>query len=61
MTVTSRMRRKKFLFNVKLHVVELSAVPFVSGILFAKIRTKIRTSDGGKFVDYTNRFVNSDI
>lgn len=44
------MKKKKFKFKVDMCVVELSSVPFVSGILFAKIRLKDE-----KLTDFTNR------
>ncbi|XP_051899939.1 protein FAM102A-like isoform X2 [Pristis pectinata] len=45
-------KRKKFKFLVRLTVVNLSAVPFVNGILFCKIRLL----QGGGFSELTTRF-----
>lgn len=44
-------RKKRYKFNVSLEVDELSSVPFVSGILFAKIRLL----DGGSFNEHSER------
>ncbi|XP_050407120.1 early estrogen-induced gene 1 protein isoform X2 [Patella vulgata] len=44
-------RKKKFKFHVNFMVEEISSVPFVSGILFAKIRLH----DGGNFCEFSNR------
>lgn len=46
-------KKKKFKFDVKFEVEELSYVPFVSGALFAKVRLL----DGGSFTECTNRLV----
>ena len=51
LTELVKMKKKKFKFKVHMCVVELSSVPFVSGILFAKIRLK-----DDKLTDFTNRF-----
>ncbi|XP_059495514.1 early estrogen-induced gene 1 protein-like [Stegostoma tigrinum] len=45
------MKKKKFKFLVSLTLEELSAVPFVNGILFCKIRLL----DGGSFSDLSSR------
>ena len=45
-------RKKRYKFNVSLDVEELSSVPFVSGILFAKIRLL----DGGSFNEQSDRY-----
>jgi hypothetical protein len=45
------MKKKHFKFDVKLEIEELASVPFVSGILFAKVRLLA----GGSFTDFTNR------
>lgn len=42
-------RKKRFKFDVSFDIEGLSMVPFVSGILFAKVRLM----SGGTFVDYT--------
>ena len=47
------MKKKKFKFNVNFELVELSAVPFVNGVLFAKVRLL----DGGKFDQQSPRYV----
>ena len=47
----SVMKKKKFKFGVKLHVKELLSVPFVNGVLFAKVRLM----DGGDFTDMSPR------
>ena len=44
-------RKKRYKFNVSLVVEELSSVPFVSGILFAKLRLL----DGGNFNEQSER------
>ncbi|KAK6194711.1 hypothetical protein SNE40_000294 [Patella caerulea] len=44
-------RKKKYKFHVNFMVEEISSVPFVSGILFAKIRLH----DGGNFCEFSNR------
>jgi hypothetical protein len=44
-------KKKKFKFNVKLDVEGLSSVPFVSGILFAKVHLL----SGGSFIAFTDR------
>jgi hypothetical protein len=44
-------RKKRFRFDVTLEVDELSMVPFVSGVLFAKVRLMT----GGTFTDFTSR------
>ena len=46
-------RKKRYKFNVSLDVEELSSVPFVSGILFAKLRLL----DGGNFNEQSDRWV----
>lgn len=43
------LRKKNFRFEVKLEAEELTAVPFVSGVLFAKIRLL----DGGQKAVWT--------
>ena len=45
------MKKKRFKFLVKVEVEELSSVPFVSGILFIKLRQL----DGGTFVDSSKK------
>ena len=45
------MKKKKFKFLVKFEVEELASVPFISGILFCKIRL----IDGGAFSEYSSR------
>lgn len=45
------MKKKKFKFNVQFTLEELTAVPFVNGMLFCKIRLL----DGGDFVTSSSR------
>ncbi|GFS09159.1 protein FAM102A-like [Elysia marginata] len=44
-------KKKKFKFQVQLSLEELAAVPYVSGVLFAKVRL----NDGGSFTDISPR------
>ena len=44
-------RKKKYKFQVNLEVEELSSVPFVSGVLFAKVKLR----DGGSYVEHSTR------
>lgn len=46
-------RKKKYKFNVTFELEELSSVPFVSGILFVKLRTL----EGGHFSDVSERYL----
>lgn len=48
------LKKKKYKFKVDLVLQELSAVPFVNGILFAKIRLV----DGGTFTESSQKLVN---
>lgn len=45
------MKKKKYKFTVDLCLEELTAVPFVSAVLFAKVRLL----DGGSFSDISSR------
>ncbi|XP_012534517.1 protein FAM102B isoform X2 [Monomorium pharaonis] len=45
------MKKKKYKFSVEVHLEELTAVPFVNAVLFAKLRLL----DGGSFVDHSTR------
>lgn len=45
------MKKKKFKFDVNFKLNELSSVPFVSGVLFAKMRLL----EGGSFTSYSTR------
>ncbi|XP_071558080.1 uncharacterized protein [Temnothorax nylanderi] len=45
------MKKKKYKFSVEVNLEELTAVPFVSAVLFAKLRLL----DGGSFVDHSTR------
>lgn len=45
------MKKKKYKFQVDFCVDELSAVPFVNAVLFAKIRLL----DGGTFTEISSR------
>lgn len=47
------MKKKKYKFNVDLHLEELVEVPFLNVVLFAKIRLL----DGGSFQEISNRWV----
>lgn len=47
------MKKKKYKFSVEVDLEELTAVPFVSAVLFAKLRLL----DGGSFVDHSTRQV----
>jgi len=47
----SFMKKKKFKFQVNIILEELSSVPYVSGILFAKLRLL----DGGNFTVQSER------
>lgn len=49
--MTAKMKKKKFKFDVNFELNELSSVPFVSGVLFAKIRQL----DGGHFNEVSSR------
>ena len=46
------MKKKKFQFEVQFNLQELSSVPFVSGVLFAKVRL----IDGGQFTTQSTRY-----
>lgn len=48
------MKKKKYKFSVEVDLEELTAVPFVNAVLFAKLRLL----DGGSFVDHSTRYVN---
>ncbi|BES92938.1 unnamed protein product [Nesidiocoris tenuis] len=45
------MKKKKYKFTVELCLEEITAVPFLNGVLFAKIRLL----DGGSFMETSNR------
>ncbi|XP_076654028.1 uncharacterized protein LOC143359737 isoform X2 [Halictus rubicundus] len=45
------MKKKKYKFSVEVGLEELTAVPFVNAVLFAKLRLL----DGGSFVDHSTR------
>lgn len=47
------MKKKKFKFDVNFKLNELSSVPFVSGVLFAKMRLL----EGGSFTSYSTRYL----
>lgn len=47
------MKKKKYKFSVEVDLEELTAVPFVNAVLFAKLRLL----DGGSFVDHSTRSV----
>ncbi|KYN30592.1 hypothetical protein ALC56_15288 [Trachymyrmex septentrionalis] len=49
------MKKKKYKFSVEVDLEELTAVPFVSAVLFAKLRLL----DGGSFVDHSTSKVAS--
>lgn len=44
-------KKKKFKFKVHLELVELASVPFVTGVLFCKVRLH----DGGSYTDHSPR------
>ena len=44
-------KKKKFKFKVHLELVELASVPFVTGVLFSKVRLH----DGGSYIDFSPR------
>lgn len=44
-------KKKKFKFHVHLELVELASVPFVTGVLFSKVRLH----DGGSYIDFSPR------
>lgn len=46
------MKKKKFQFEVQFNLQELSSVPFVSGVLYAKVRL----IDGGQFTRQSTRY-----
>lgn len=46
------MKKKKYKFSVEVDLEELTAVPFVNAVLFAKLRLL----DGGSFVDHSTRY-----
>jgi len=45
-------RKKRYKFHVTFELEELSSVPFVSGILFAKLRLL----EGGRYVRISDRY-----
>lgn len=45
------MKKKKYKFSVDVCIDELTAVPFVSAVLFAKVRLL----DGGSFSEISSR------
>ncbi|KAI0218392.1 C2 NT-type domain-containing protein [Lamellibrachia satsuma] len=45
------LKKKRFKFQVLFEVAELSSVPFVNGVLYAKVRLL----DGGSFTEFTSR------
>lgn len=45
------MKKKKYKFTVKLCIEDLTAVPFVNAVLFAKVRLL----DGGSFSEISSR------
>lgn len=47
------MKKKKYKFTVDLNLEELLEVPFVNGLLFAKVRLL----DGGSFQDHSSKWV----
>ncbi|KAG7188169.1 hypothetical protein KM043_013387 [Ampulex compressa] len=49
------MKKKKYKFSVEVDLEELTAVPFVSAVLFAKLRLL----DGGSFVDHSTSCVST--
>lgn len=49
--VSFMSKKKRYKFNVNLNLDELSSVPFVSGILFAKVRLQ----DGGNYTHLSSR------
>lgn len=52
-TMAFLMKKKKFKFQVHFTLEELTAVPFVNGVLFCKIRL----IDGGDFAILSSRYV----
>lgn len=46
------MKKKKFKFDVNFKLNQLSSVPFVSGVLFAKMRLL----EGGNFTSFSTRY-----
>lgn len=49
--MTFMLKKKKYKFQVDIRIEELTAVPFVNAILFAKIRLL----DGGNFSETSSR------
>lgn len=45
------MKKKKYKFTVELCLEEITAVPFLNGVLFAKVRLL----DGGSFMETSSR------
>lgn len=45
------IKKKRFKFQLNFEVEELASVPFVNGVLFAKVRLL----DGGSFTEQTTR------
>ena len=45
------LKKKRFKFHVDFEIDYLSSVPFVSGVLFAKVRLL----DGGNFTEFSSR------
>lgn len=46
------MKKKKFKFDVNFKLNQLTSVPFVSGVLFAKMRLL----EGGNFTSFSTRY-----
>lgn len=46
------MKKKRFKFDVNFKLNQLSSVPFVSGVLFAKMRLL----EGGNFTSFSTRY-----
>lgn len=51
------MKKKKFKFQVHFTLEELTAVPFVNGVLFCKIRLM----DGGDFAILSSRYLEQHV
>lgn len=54
-TMSFLMKKKKFKFQVHFTLEELTAVPFINGVLFCKIRL----IDGGDFAILSSRYATS--
>jgi hypothetical protein len=52
MAIANMLKKKRYKFQVNFTVEELSSVPFVSGVMFVKVRLL----DGGSFSNLSSRY-----